>query len=162
MNSLKAAAGAGSLLLALGAVSAHAEPGVQAVHVDLMGTCHQGLLAWLPQPRTHAKCGSVGTPQVKIFDASGRLRYIGSALDAIQWAKSGQPGTPIPGNVVVRDAASEARITRVAAPPSGHDWVTYYGSPGCEPCIRHLGIFRADVMPKLAAGTRLTVFEVGE
>ncbi len=158
--SFKAAAGASSLLLALGLTAAHGEPQGQTVHVDVMESCRKGLVTWSTFPQQ--KCASVGTPQVKIFDAAGRLRYIGSALDAIKWATSGQPRTPIPANVVVRDAASEARVTKTTAPSPGHPWVTYYGSPGCEPCVRHLGMFRADVMPKLPPGTALTVLDLGE
>ena len=162
MNRFRVAASASSLFLALGLTAARAGPDAHPVHVDLMESCHKGLVVWSTLPPGKAKCGMVGTPQVKIFDGTGRLRYIGSALDAIQWAKSGQPVTPIPRNVVVRDAASEARITHVAAPMPAHGWVAYYGTPGCEPCIRHLAMFRSEVMPKLGTGTGLSVFELGE
>lgn len=160
MDQVTGAAGAMSLCLALGLPAAHAEPAVQPVHVDVMASCQKGLIVWTAFSSSKSKCGAFVTPQVKIFDASGRLRYAGTALDAIRWAKAGQPDPPIPANVGVRDAASEARITHVAAPSPGRGWVTYYGTTGCEPCVRHLAMFRADVMPRLGAGTTLTVFDV--
>ncbi len=160
VNHFRVGAGAGPLLLALALTAAHAEPDARPVHVGSMESCHKGLVVWSTFPQS--KCAWVGIPQVKIFDGAGRLRFIGSALDAIKWAASGQPGTPIPGKVVVRDAATEARITHVAAPTPGHGWVAYYGTPGCEPCVRHLAMFRSEVMPKLGAGTSLSVFELGE
>ncbi len=148
------------LLLALILTAANAAPDPRQVHVDMMETCHKGLVAWHRMPPKRM-CDAVNTPQVKIFDGTGRLRFIGSALDAIQWAKSGMPRTPIPKDVVVRDVASEARIMHVAVPPPGRGWVTYYGTNDCEPCVRHLAMFRAEVMPKLDPATTVTVVDIG-
>ena len=77
----------------------------------------------------------------------------------MKWAKSGLPSTPIPKGVLVRDAAAEARMTHAAAPLAGHGWVTFYGAKDCPPCKTQLVTFRADVMPKLEAGTALTVVD---
>ena len=148
------------MILALVLATTHAAPAPSPMHVDFMGSCHKGLVIWKRVKPDGPKCGYQQIPQVKIFDGTGQLRFIGSALEAIQWARSGQPATPIPKDVVVRDAASEARITHVAAPPSGHGWVTYYGANDCPPCATQLVTFRAEVMPRLAAGTSLTVFEI--
>ncbi len=153
---------ASALLPALGATVAHAESEARPAHVDLFGSCHEGLVVWLPVPPGTKACGQVQTPQVKIFGSDGHLRFIGSALDAIQWAKAGQPGVPIPKFVTVRDAASETRITHVGAPPPGHGWVTYYGSNPCPPCEKQLVTFRSDVMPKLGVATTLSVLELAE
>src|ERR1700712_1377298 len=114
-------------ILAPGLTGASDASDLHPVQVDLLLSCHKGLVAWKPLA-PEPKCGYAQTPQVKIFDGAGRLRFIGSALDAIQWAKSGQPRTPIPDEVVVRDAVSESRLTHVAAPPPGHGRVSFYVS----------------------------------
>lgn len=147
------------LCLTLSLSVAHAEPDSHPIVVDLLGSCHKGLVAW-KKLENEPKCGYVQTPQVKIFDGTGRLRFAGSALDALQWVKSGQPSTPIPNDVVVRDLASEARLTHVSAPPSGHAWVSFYVSKPCPPCEKQLATFRSDVMPKLGVGAKLTVLEL--
>lgn len=160
VSPFKRTVGIGSMFLALGlAATAHAEPDVQAVPVDFMGSCTQGLIVWKRVEAKGPRCGYQQIPQVKIFDGAGKLRFIGSALDAMQWAKSGQPATPIPKDVVVRDVATEARLTHVAAPSAGHGWVTYYGWGDCPPCRAQLVTFRAEVLPKLDAGTGVTVFD---
>lgn len=156
---LLAAASGVMFLLAVGSTTARAAPEPRPVKVDLLFSCHKGLVAWMPLA-PEKKCGQVQMPQVKVFDGAGRLRFIGSALAAIQWAKSGQAVTPIPGGVVVRDVASEARLTHAVAPPAGHGWVTYYVGEDCPPCVRQLATFRSDVMPRLGAGTGLSVVEL--
>jgi hypothetical protein len=161
MKRLKSTFNAFLLLLALYTPATQAEPDLHPTHVDVMDSCRQGIVVWKPF-KTNLKCGIVGTPQVKVFDGAGRLRFIGSALDSIEWAKSGFPNTPIPENVTVRDAVSEARITHVSPPSSGHGWVTYYSSKPCPPCETQLTTFRSDVLPKLGTGTALNVFELGE
>ncbi len=155
-------AAAVTLLLGLHLSAARADSDPPAVHVNIFETCHKGLVVWLPDLPLNPKCGQVQTPQVKVFDSAGHLRFIGSALKALEWAKSGQPSAPVPQFVVVRDAASEARITHVSPPPTGHGWVTYYKSTSCPPCDTQLAQFRAEVLPKLGAGTALSIFEIGE
>ncbi len=147
------------LLLAFGSTTARAAPEAHPVKVDLLFSCHKGLIAWLPLP-PEPKCGYLQTPQVKVFDGSGHLRFIGSALEAMQWAKAGQPSTPIPKGIVVRDVASEARLTHVASPPPGRGWVTFYVGEDCPPCVTQLATFRADVIPQLGAGMGLAVVEL--
>ena len=151
--------GASALLLALGLTAAHAESDLHPVQVEMLDSCHKGLVVWKAL-KNEPKCGYVQVPQVKIFDGAGQLRFIGSALDAIQWVKSGQPGASIPENVLVRDAASEARVTHVTAPAPGRGWVAFYISKGCPPCEKHLALFRSDAMPKLGLETTMSVFEI--
>lgn len=158
MNASRLAAIAAASCLALGLTAARAQPEAHPVHVDMLRTCRQGLVVWLPLP-PEPKCGFVQVPQVKVFDGDGRLRFVGSALDAMQWAKAGLPATPIPKGIRVRDAASEARVTHAAAPPAGQGWVTYYGWRECPPCAQQLATLRTDVMPKLAPGTVVTVLD---
>lgn len=162
MNIAKLVARAALGLMALYLTAAAAQPESKPVHVNIFETCLSGLVIWEPVPHSNKKCGQLPTPQVKIFDGVGRLRFIGSALDAIQWNKSGQPSTPIPSFVVVRDAASEARFTHVAAPQPGNGWVTYYSGDPCPPCQTQLVTFRSEVMPKLGANTKLSLLEIGE
>ena len=160
MKFIKIAVASSALVLSLGAAAIPSEPSSQNGHVDFMETCHLGLVFWTPKPPSNPKCGETLTPQVKVFDGSGKLRFIGSALAAIQWAKANEPNTTIPASVVVRDVGSEARITHVKAPSSGHGMVTYYMSKPCEPCERHLAMFRSEAMPKLGVGTELSVVEL--
>lgn len=159
MKPFKAASAASLLFVAIGVTAAPADSYLQPVHVDMMETCKQGLVIWLPRGK-EPKCGQVQTPQVKVFDSAGRLKFVGTGMDALQWAKSGMPSSPIPNDVVVRDAASEARITQVPAPSPGRGWVTYYTTKPCPPCERQLATFRTDVMPKLGVGTGLSVFDL--
>jgi hypothetical protein len=158
MNSFKAAA-ASLLFLALGAMATQDDANIRPVHVDMMESCHKGLVIWFPS-KASPKCGSFQTPQVKIFDSAGKLRFSGTGFDALKWAKSGMPSAPIPASVVVRDAASEARVTHVVAPLPGHGWVTFYIGKPCPPCETQLTTFRTDVMPKLDRSTSLSVFEL--
>ena len=73
MNLFKATAR--SLFLLLGMSAAHAGGDSSPVLVDFLETCHTGLLVWQAMPPGH-KCGYVQTPQVKIFDGGGRLRFV--------------------------------------------------------------------------------------
>ncbi len=159
MNPFKAAGTATLLFLAVGAMASQAEADSKPVHVDMMEACRKGLVIWFPA-KEDPKCGSFQTPQVKIFDGKGRLQFVGTGMDALQWARSGMPSAPIPAGIVVRDAASEARMTHVAAPLPGHGWVTYYTSKPCPPCETQLVMFRAEVMPKLGGKAELSVFDL--
>ena len=161
MNVPKVVAVTSLLMLALGSTVVRAAPASQSTHVDIMESCKKGLVAWQPFPK-NPKCGGVGTPQVKVFDDKGQLRFIGTALESIQWVKAGQPSTPIPKDVLVRDIASEVRITHVAAPQPGRSWVTYYSSKDCEPCDRQLTVFRSEVLPKIGAGASIAILDLGE
>ncbi len=154
--------GTGALLLALGTTGPHAGSEARPTHVDIFDSCHRHLVVWLPVPPSTRECGQVQTPQVKIFGGNGQLRFIGSALNAIDWAKAGQPLTPIPKFVTVRDALAEARILHLGVPLPGHGWVTYYGSTPCPPCEMQLVTFRSEVMPKLGVATTLSMLELGE
>ena len=154
-----AAAAATVLLLAAVQAPARAASESRPVQVDLMSSCHRGLIAWKPLA-PDSKCGYAQTPQVKIFDRAGRLRFIGSALDAIRWAKAGQPVTSIPKEVVVRDLASEASLTRVDVPPSRLGWVSFYVSKPCPPCEQQLALFRSDALARLGVGTGMAVLEL--
>lgn len=80
----------------------------------------------------------------------------------MRWAKAGPPSTPIPEFAVACDAASESRLTHIRAPASGQGWVTCDGATCCPPCETQPVTFRAEVMPKLAAATTLSILEVGE
>lgn len=157
MNPLKS--GAASLIVVIGATAAHAQTDTQPMHLEIMDTCKNSLIVWLPL-RQEPKCGQVQTPQVKIFDGNGRLRYVGTGMATLQWAKSGMPSTPIPADVAVRDAVSEARLTHASAPVSGHGWITYYTTKPCPPCIEQLATLRSDVLPKLGVKTEITVFDM--
>ncbi len=148
-----------ALIVAAGATPVRAGDAIHRLQDHWRSTCRQGVIAWMPLA-PEPKCGYVQLPQVKVFDATGRLRFIGSALDAIQWAKAGQPRRPIPKDVTVRDAATEARLTQVAAPPPGHGWVTYYVGEQCPPCRTQLATFRAEVLQTLGPATDLTVLQL--
>ena len=159
MNRFQVAATAILSCLVLETTAAPAGPDAQPVHLDMMETCHKGLVVWLPRG-SDRKCGQFQTPQVKVFDGTGRLRFAGTGMDALQWAKAGMPSTPIPVGIVVRDAASEARITHVAAPRPGNGWVTYYVTKPCPPCETQLATLRADVIPALGGKTQVPVFDL--
>jgi len=58
-------------------------------------------------------------------------------------------------------SGQEARVTHLAAPTPGHGFVSFYISDPCPPCDRQLATFRAGVMSRLGAGTRLSVLELG-
>ncbi len=155
----KAASSLVFLFLALAPTAVRAQFDPHPVRVDLVESCNKGLVVWMPLPPI-PKCGYVQMPQVKVFDGMGQLRFMGSALDAIKWAKSGQPSTPIPAGVVVRDVATEARILHIKTPSPGLEWVAFYITNECPPCLTQLETFRSDVLPKLSHGTGMGVFQV--
>jgi len=145
------------------ASAAMAEPRTVATNyqVELTDICRTGLVAWLPMPPKNG-CGQVQTPQVKIFGTDEKLKFEGSVTDALTWVDQSMPPRAIAQTVLVRDWATEARITGLQSGKPAAPVAVFYVNGMCPPCIRAFETFKAKALPKLGAHAEVRVVRIGE
>jgi hypothetical protein len=92
-----------------------------------------GLLHWRPAP-PGGRGPSISVPQLKLFEADGRLVFQGSAREAIAWAEAGFPQRSLASTIKVTRWQDEVRLLRLPSRSGSDRQAVWYVSDPCPPC----------------------------
>lgn len=149
-------------ILLLGATSPiHAQTLEVEGSVSTEVAMSQGLLAW--RPAVQGGMGpSINVPQLKVFDASGRLVFHGNAASAQQWLASKDGTAPVAAQVTVRDLGTERRLLKLPPRAQGVPVAMLYVAEPCPPCAELWAGLKGPLLARLGSKAQVHVIRVGE